>query len=151
MLRVDDPAIQDRRDTVAAALAPYVVPFSVGTPHVTAWVAGWSPPPQHPPAGTDVPVVVGAVNAFASCPFLEVRAPALRPLRAAFGGTEERWGGFLPHLTVGRFAGDTPVGDLLPRLRAFRRLPPLRATARLVPAWVDALREDGELSYDQPS
>ncbi len=151
VLRIDDPRVDARRDALAAALAPYIEPFSTRSPHVTAWVAGWNAPTRHPAAGTPVAVQVGTANAFASCPFLEVRAPALRALRGGFGGPEDRWGGYLPHLTVGRFDACHPTGPVVDTLRAFRRLPPLRSEAALVPAWVDAFREDGELSFGQPS
>ena len=98
-----------------------------------------------------MPVEVGPANAFASCPFLEVRAPEVQGLRRAFGGIEERWGGYLPHLTAGRFGAAHPIGPVLETLRRYRRLPPIRTEGTLVPAWVDALREDGELCYDPPS
>lgn len=151
VLRVEDPAVRARRDAVARALGGLVLPFSEDTPHVTVWVAGWSAPDATPTAGLTVPLSVGRVNAFASCPYLEVRAPALRGLRAHFGGVEERWAPYRPHLTVARFRREVPTRDVVLLLRPFRRLGGLSTVGVLTPAWVDAFSETGGLVYDAPS
>jgi hypothetical protein len=146
VLRVEDPAVRDRRDVVADALSAWIVPFSRETPHVTVWVRGWEPPPAVPAAR--VTVEVGRVNAFASCVFLEVRCPAIRELRATMPPGEARWGGYVPHLTVGRFPEDHATGPIVAALRPFRRLAPVRVTADLVAARVDAWAEDGDLTFE---
>lgn len=143
VLEIADPRVIQRRDEVAAALGQWVEPFCVDHPHVTAWVHGFSPPPHHPAEGVEIEVVVGRANAFASCPFLEVRAPGLAALRAAFCTPEERWAAYLPHLTIGRFSG--PHAGMGPRIRPFRRLAPLRTTGRFVHRCVDAFDEGGRL------
>lgn len=139
------PALIDRLDAVRAALGPMVTPFSVATPHVTVWVRGFAPGPAHPAEGRVVPLRVGRVNAFASCPFLEVRAPALAAIRAGFAGPEERWSAYRPHLTVARFSGDWPVDEVRRRLRPYRALPALQVEGRLRHGVVDAWSESGEV------
>lgn len=142
---VDDPVVLARRDAVAAAVAPWTTPFAADAPHVTVWVHGFDPPPVHPDEGRVVPLVVSGANAFTSCPFLEVRAPALRALRARFPGEEERWSAYLPHLTVARFHGAHPTPPLVAALRPFRALPPVVTAGRFVRVGVDAFDEAGRL------
>lgn len=145
VLDLDDD-VRARIDAARAALGDAVVPFSTATPHVTVWVHGFAPGwAPHPWEGRSWPIEVGGANAFLSCPFLEVRGRFLPELRAGFGGAEERWAAWLPHLTVGRFAASLPTPPLAARLRPLRRLPRLRATATLRHGVVDAWSEDGDV------
>jgi hypothetical protein len=152
LLTLDDPRVRDRRDAVRAALGDAVRPFCEEAPHVTVWVHGFHPPcAPHADEGARVPVIVGAASSFASCPFLEVRAPALRGLRAGFAGPEERWAAYRPHLTVGLYAHTRPAADVVQRLRPLRRLPPLRTEGRFVAARVDAWDDGGRFEPLDPS
>ncbi len=151
LLTLDDPRVRDRRDAVRDALGESVRPFCQDAPHVTVWVHGFHPPrAPHPDEGACVPVVVGAASSFASCPFLEVRAPVLRGLRARFAGPEERWAAYRPHLTVGLYAHSRPAPDVVERLRPLRRLPPLPTEGRFVAARVDAWDDDGRFELLDP-
>lgn len=143
LLLLEDPAVDARVAEVAGALAPWVTPFATGQAHVTVWVHGFSPPPDHAALGARVPVEIGRLNSFTSCPFLEVRSPALPGLRLGFSTPEERWSAYRPHLTVGRYNADTPIDVLIPALRRWRRLPALRSEARFVHAEVDAFDPSG--------
>jgi len=146
----EDPAVAERVRRVSRALAPWIEPLAVDQPHVTVWVHGFDPPEPHPELGARVPVEIGRVGSFTSCPFLEVRSEAIRRLREGCAGREERWAGYLPHLTVGRYAADTSIDVLLPELRPWRRLPPIRTEGRLVLAAVDAFDPGGSFRVLEP-
>lgn len=151
VLDVTDHAVVERRDAVARALGPLVVPFSVGTPHITVWVPGFRPVGGHVAEGREVEVTVGGANAFGSCPFLEVRCPALTGLRGGFLQPEDAAPHYLPHVTVGRFSGRHRVAGVAGTLRPYRSLPVLRVAATFRPSWLDAWAEDGRLSYTRPA
>lgn len=151
---VVEPAVHARRAAVLAALGGAVDPFSAATPHVTVWVSGFVAPPPHPADGARVTLDVGPVNAFASCPFLEVYSPELRAWRVAYARlrgddgrppAEDRFGPYLPHLTVARFNGEHGVQPLMARLQTLRRLPPIRCTGTIRLGVVDAWSETGEV------
>lgn len=145
VLRVDDAAVRARRAAVWETMAGWLEPSAPDDPHVTVWVHGFDPPGfHHPLEGAEVPLRVGGAGSFASCPYLEVRGP-LDPLRRAFPGGEERWAPYLPHLTVGRYAGAVPVAPVVRALRPLRRLPPLDTRGRLCHVVVDALDPAGGL------
>ncbi len=146
VLSLPDPRVRARRDAVYEALGDRVSPWCVDTPHVTVWVRGFSPPDDtHPHEGRAVDVLLGGASSFRSCPFLEVRAPALAELRAGFRGPEERWAAYRPHLTVGIYRRTGVDPAVVRCLRALRRLPPLRTEGVLQAARVDAWDETGAL------
>lgn len=144
VLRVVDPVIRARRDAVRAALGDWVIPFCEEDLHVTIWVHGFAPPPTHPLEGRELELRIGRVNAFASCPFFEVRGP-MAPLRAAFVGPEERWSAWRPHLTVARFVQPVRPAEVARRLRPFRSLPELPVKAIFAHRVLDAFDEGGRL------
>ena len=144
VLMLEEPEIQARRAAVFSALAPLLRPSAPATPHITVWVHGFGPP-DFSMEGEEVDVVVGRVNSFRSCVFLEVYAPQLPQLRSGFSGPEERYAPYLPHLTVGCYRQAARPRELLPLFRPFRRLPPLRLRARLQAMCVDAWDEAGSL------
>jgi 2'-5' RNA ligase len=76
-------------------------------------------------------IELGALNSFASAPFLEVRDPpgGIARLRGtlSLGAREFRTAPYTPHLTVGLYAGAFPSQNLAERMRAFPAEPvPLR-------------------------
>jgi hypothetical protein len=144
VLVLEEPAIQERRKAIFSALSPLLRPSAPATPHVTVWVHGFGPP-DFSEEGAEVEVEVGRVNSFRSCVFLEVRCPEIRKLRASFSGVEERYAPYLPHITVGCYQQAVLPKTLLPLLRPFRRLPPLRLRARLQAMCVDAWDTEGGL------
>lgn len=146
VLRVDDPEVRARRDLAAARLAAFGL--RTGTdPHVTVFVAGF--PCVVPRDDDDVAeatlaaqraallgarprrprLTVGGLNAFPSCPFLEIHAPPedlaalARPLRAR--AREQRCSAWVPHLTVGTFDRAHPTGPVAAAIAPMRELPPL--------------------------
>lgn len=152
LLTLADPRVRARRDLVRDALGDALTPFCEDAPHVTVWVHGFEPPRgPHPHEGARVPVTIGGASSFASCPFLEVRAPALRGLRAAFEGAEERWSAYRPHLTVGLYARTRRAPDIVERLRRLRALPPLRTEGTFVSARVDAWDASGRFEVIPPA
>ncbi len=144
VLVVDDARVRARREQVVGACAAWADPFCVDVPHVTVFVHGFSRPAPVD-EGCVVPILVGGANAFSSCTFLEVRAPLLREVRLRVPGPEERWSGYRPHLTCGRFARPGRPGDVAEALRPVRGLAPLRVHGVLRAARVDAFSEDGNL------
>lgn len=150
VLRVHDPAVLDRRAAMADHLAPHgAQPFT--DPHVTVFVAGF--PTERPVEDDDVAeatlraqlaalaaaplraprLTVGGLNAFLTCPMLEIHDPhgdldALRaPLLGALLGAERevRFAPFLPHFTVGPFGDTRPTGPVAAAIAPYRALPPL--------------------------
>lgn len=141
LLRVETPAVRARLDEAAELLAPHGL-RPVGEPHVTLFVAGF--PTTEPVADDDVAeatlhaqraaltgaraptLVVGGLNAFLSCAFLEVRAPLgglLRPLRAQ--AREVRFAPLVPHVTVGTFTDSRPTGPIAAAITPRRVWPPI--------------------------
>ena len=140
-LRVRDPVVGDRMDTVAARLTDAIVPVRKDDAHITAWVCGFlcatpafdddvaeaiiaaqcravaqSPRPR---------LLVGAANAFATCAFLEVHDPhgdlaALRATLAVPGAKEVRFARYRPHVTVGRFVDTRPAAPIAAVLESLR-------------------------------
>ncbi len=146
VLRVADDAVRARLGAMADQLAPHgVAPFT--DPHVTLFVAGF--PTATPARDDDVAeevlaaqvaafrraspaaprLAVGGLNAFLSCPVLEVLDPHddLARLRAPLAALhpEIRFAPYRPHLTVGLFGDSRPTGPVAAAIRPFRALPPL--------------------------
>lgn len=143
-LRVSTPAVLARAAAIAERLGDAIVPVPAHDAHVTAWVCGF--PTAQPSRDDDVAeavlaeqcrhmdgvggtrLTVGAVNAFATCVFLEVEDPsgALADVRRKLsvpGAREIRFAPYLPHLTVGRFVDTRPAGALAATLEELRRGP----------------------------
>ncbi len=144
VLRVDDAAVLDRRASMADLLAPHgALPFT--DPHITLFVAGF--PTPAPLLDDDVAdalldaqvaalvaadlraprLLVGGLNAFLSCPILEVRDPdgALAAIRAPLGAEDLRFAPYVPHLTVGTFGDTRATGPVAAAIAPLRGLPPL--------------------------
>jgi 2'-5' RNA ligase len=145
LVRAPDPVIRDRLAAAADLLAPHGV-HALPEPHVTVFVAGF--PSAAPTHGDDIAEAVldaqaaalsdplpsprlrvGSVNAFASCPILEVEDPhgdleRLRSKLASFH-PEVRFAPYVPHLTVGVFSDTRPVAPIAAALTRLRALPPL--------------------------
>lgn len=146
LLRVDDRAVRARLAEAEAHLRPHGVRAFV-EPHVTVFVAGF--PTAAPALDDDVDdavldaqaaalaaappprprLVVGGLNAFRSCPFVEVADPwgdlaALRATLAA-AAREIRFARYVPHLTVGLFADERPTAPVADAIAPFRTAPPL--------------------------
>jgi hypothetical protein len=153
LLRVDDDAVCHRLAAAADRLCAHGVPVPFAEPHVTVFVAGF--PAAVPVHDDDIDedvlreqvaaltagapltprLFVGGLNAFLSCPILEVHDPhgdlaALRT-RLEAGAREIRFAPYLPHLTVGVFADSRPTGPIATAIAPHRHLPllPLGATA----------------------
>lgn len=146
VLELNDPAVSARRDALMGAVSDVCAPFSHGSPHVTLFVHGFERPLASVREGEAFDLLIGGAGAFQTCVFLEVRCPALKPLRATFAGNEERWTHYLPHLTVARFVRSAVPSEMGRRLRVFRHAPPIRAAGRLRLMAVDTHRDDGLLT-----
>lgn len=73
-------------------------------------------------AGGPFRIVVGGLSSFASAPFLGVADldGGLARLRAGLAADDtEHPHGYVPHVTVGLYAGSWPTAQVLPRLGAF--------------------------------
>ncbi|MFN7144390.1 MAG: 2'-5' RNA ligase family protein [Myxococcota bacterium] len=152
-LRVEEAPIRARAAALADHLAPHgVLPFR--DPHITVFVAGF--PTAVPLADDDVAehvlaaqvdalracrlppprLAVGGLNAFLSCPVLEVLDPHgdLARLRAPLAALhpEIRFAPYLPHLTVGTFGDTRPTAPVAAAVAPFRGLPPLPLAPRAV-------------------
>jgi len=154
VLALEPDGVVERIAAVRSALGEAVEPFSLHSPHITVWVHGFEEdvvdgpvvrPAPRGAADTVLELAVGGANSFASCPFLEVRGPGIRAVRASFLGAEERWTPYRPHLTVGRYVDDRPTAPIVRTLRPLRGLPWLPVRARLVHGVVDAWSESGDV------
>jgi hypothetical protein len=140
-LRVADPVVAARMGAVAERLGDAIVPVHPSDAHVTVWVCGF--PAATPAHDDDVAeatltaqraavarlrrprLVLGAPNAFPTCAFLEVGDPhgdleALRAALAGAGAREVRFASYKPHVTVGRFGDERPVGPIAGALAGLR-------------------------------
>lgn len=145
VLQVEDLRVVQRRKSIENAVGTLIGDSPQS--HVTVWVQGFSEHRSHAQEGKTVPLKIGGVNSFASCVFLECRAD-LKPLRECFGGQEERWGPYLPHLTVGRYLKATTPHQISRLLHPFRGLPPIHTEGIFRSACVDAFSKEGRLVYD---
>jgi hypothetical protein len=70
---------------------------------------------------------VGGLNAFLSCPILEIHdlQGGLAALRDPLGAETLRFAPYLPHLTVGPFGDTRPTGPIAAAIAPHRCLPPL--------------------------
>lgn len=151
-LRVSTPEVLARAAVVATRLGGAIDPVPARHAHVTIWVCGF--PAAQPRRSDDVAeavlaeqcrrvesvgrtrFTVGAVNAFATCAFLEVddAAGELADLRRRLhvaGAPEIRFAPYVPHVTVGRFVDTRPTAPLAASLGELRRG---RHSSRLVVA-----------------
>ena len=146
VFRVKDPEVLARLSQAREALAGQIAPMPERDAHVTAFVSGF--PVSDPRLDDDINettldamvaslradpppaprLIVGGLNAFLSCAFLEVLEPSgdlsgIRD-RLAGGAREIRFSAYLPHVTAGLFrTGPTP--PLAEAIRPLRRLTPL--------------------------
>lgn len=99
-------------------------------------------------------LVVGGLNCFLSCPFLEILDPHgdLARLRAPLEALrpEVRFAPYLPHLTVGAFRDDRPTGPIARAVEPLRDLPPLHlAPSALELVTFDARESGGALATER--
>ena len=141
LIRADGDAIGKRVAAARKHLAGYLLEPYRRQPHVTICVCGF--PAKDARLDDDFaderfdaqvqavtaaamepfPLVVGGLHSFASAPFLEVRdgSGRLEQLRRTLllGGSEIGRSTFVPHVTVGLYAGAYPAGEVLERMRSF--------------------------------
>ena len=151
MLRAAQVEVQARLALVGArlssALGQAFVPLAASEAHITAFVVGF--PADFPTLDDDVSpdvlvrqadavralkawpprLEIGGASSFLSCPILEVRDPHgdLDRARAALAavGSELRFAGYTPHVTVGSMPVAVPTSALVACLAPLRRLPPI--------------------------
>jgi len=146
VFRVTEPAVLERLSLARRALRGHIEPMTERDPHVTTFVSGF--PVSDPALDDDVGeaaleatiaslkadpplaprVIVGGLNAFLSCAFLEVLDldDELNRIRDRLSATlrEVRFSAYVPHVTAGLFES-TPTGPIAELIRPLRRLPPL--------------------------
>lgn len=150
VLRVDEPAALARMEVAAALLDGLARPVPRTDAHVTVWVAGF--PSERCTLDDDIPravldeqarsvesarvpaprLVLGGLNAFLTCAFLEVWEVdgRLDTIRSMLGQREIRFAPWLPHLTVGTFPETVPTGPIAARIGPLRDLPPIALRPR---------------------
>lgn len=146
VFRVKDPEVLARLSRAREALDGQIEPMAARDAHVTTFVSGF--PVSDPRLDDDIGeatldamvaslradpppaprLIVGGLNAFLSCAFLEVLDPdrdlcGIRD-RLAGGAREVRFSAYLPHVTAGLFRTG-PTAPLVESIRGLRRLAPL--------------------------
>lgn len=157
--RVRTGAILERVKTVQSVLEPWIAPVAADQLHITVFVCGFPSPggalgddvepaalfTQAHALAKAVParfeLSVGAANSFTSAAFLQVRdtSGSLALIRQQLAASLSQWGKqevrfapYMPHLTVGTYHADFPVGPIA------KALHPLRTLGNL-PCRLDAL------------
>lgn len=141
VLALDNAVIQQRFNAAREYLDGFLLQPYRRQPHITLFVCGFLvETPQHDDDFTQsqfqsqmrtletanmraFEIEIGGLNSFASAPFLEVRDPQggvarLRELLST-GAREFRTAPYLPHLTVGLYAGAFPGEKVAERMSRF--------------------------------
>lgn len=166
LARLDFVDLRRRYFAAQAVLDAWIRTLPAPDTHLTVWVAGF--PCASPRFDDDVAestleaqaqiiarspplrLEVGGLRAFRSAAYLTVRDldGGLARLRADLGqlGREQRWGPYVPHVTVGHFTADWPAGPILAAMAPLSELPPLPlCVTALERVDLDALREGAPL------
>lgn len=143
---LDIPSVRSAMDQAARHLEGLLLPGYCRQPHITLALGGFPTltaalPDDYPATALKAhlnslagcrqgafPIRVETLASFSSAPFLTVVDPegGIARLRHALAGPAEPAGGpYLPHVTVGLYAGAWPTRTLQARLDAFIPGPPL--------------------------
>ncbi len=166
IVRVEEACVAERALQVARALERFIVPQPRSDLHVTVWVAGF---PTHAPEHDDdiaeavlsaqaealskverFSLRVTGASSFYSVPYLAVEADRglLDEIRTrlAAHGREQRFEGYVPHVTLGRYRGSLPTAPIAEVLQGLFELPALELPVAAL-EWVelDAQREGSPL------
>lgn len=148
-LDVDRPPVRARVAAARRALDGLLLDGYLRQPHVTLALCGFPAPAQTPAAADEFDharldagiaalraariasftLEIGALESFSSAPFLCVHGAdgALAALRACLQpDAPHPQGDYVPHVTVGLYAGAWPTAAIAPRLDAFAPAAPLR-------------------------
>ncbi len=166
-LPVVAPAALERAALVQQVLAGDIQVQPLEQAHITLWVGGFvdgdgtrnddldgetraAIQGRIQAWGQPIPVEIGGVSSFLSCPFLEARAlgselHVLREEIESIHPKEIRFSEYVPHLTLGVYSANEATGPLIERLLPYRDLPPIRLQLQAREARVDA--QTGRLSW----
>lgn len=171
LIRIDKAEIAERLAGAKQHLDEFLFEPYLRQPHITVCVCGFPSTTMHhdddygrerfeqqvlavqDAAVGSFSVEIGGLNSFASAPFLEVhdRYRGLERLRASLliGGGEIGRDTFIPHITVGLYAGAYPADTVLQRLRTFPRNRAVLEIDRITFAVYQAQETAGSLTFRQ--
>jgi len=160
--------VQEKFKAAQAHLDDYLLKPYHRQPHITLFVCGFLvESPQHsddfPQSQIDAQIQaleranldsfdiqIGALNSFASAPFLEVRDPdfGIAALRSVLGegAREFRTTSYHPHLTVGLYADSFPSKEVLARMERFISEPVRWKVEKITLSTYQAKEVTGKLS-----
>ena len=147
---VVDPAVEQRRVAVAAALSEWLLPTGPKQAHVTVRTLGFEPVVWRPHR---VDLRVGEADTFTAAAYLAVESPQILELRESWAAAaptqldwppEDRTGPYLPHVTVGTYREVVSLATVRDRLA---QLPPgreLHVTAEIKQIAIDTRSPVGD-------
>lgn len=171
LIRLEGDEVLSRVESARKHLADLLLTPYLRQPHITVFVAGF--PTDDPVRDDDYgtahllqhrrslrdaaigpfSVEIAGLNSFASAPFLEVvdKEGRLERIREVLGGAKAEVGRgrdrFLPHITVGLYAGTFPSGMVRGRMDEFRHAPCMVTVSRISFAHYDARNITGPLVF----
>jgi 2'-5' RNA ligase len=171
LIRLESAEVRSRVEGAREHLSGLLLKPYHRQPHITVFVCGF--PSNNPILGDDYgiaqlrqhtqalhdapigpfPLEIAGLNSFASAPFLEVfdREGGLERIREVLGGsaTEAGRGSFVPHVTVGLYAGAFPSSAVRRRMADFRPAPCLITVKQISFAHYDSRQLAGPLIYGE--
>lgn len=173
LIRLESAEVGSRIAAAREHLSGLLLEPYLRQPHITVFVCGF--PADNPVLEDDYgiarfrqqsqalraaaidpfPLEISGLNSFSSAPFLEIvdREGGLERIRQVLGGstTEVGRGGavFIPHITVGLYAGAFPAGAVQQRMSRFRPAPCPVMVDKITFAHYDSRELAGPLTYDE--
>ncbi|MHB8846256.1 MAG: 2'-5' RNA ligase family protein [Nitrospirota bacterium] len=171
LIRLESDDVLSHVESARKHLSDLLLRPYLRQPHITVFVCGF---PTHDPVLDDdygtaqfrqhtqalrnaeigpFPLEIAGLNSFASAPFLEVvdREGGLERIRGVLGGSapEVEAGRYVPHVTVGLYAGAFPSGMVRRRMDVFRLEPCLITVEKITFAHYGSRDIAGPLEYGE--